>query len=178
MAKGMHEYAARLVWDGNTGEGTASYTSYGRQYRVLVPGKPDLSGTADPAFRGDSGRHNPEELFLAAISACHMLFYLALCARSGVSVIAYEDGVSGGLVIDADGGGRFEGVTLRPRVTIAAQGQVPLAVQLHETAHQRCFIANSCGVPIRVEPIIASTDGAAVFVSPGEPGQPTQGEGR
>ena len=48
MTQGAHQYAARLVWDGNTGEGTASYTGYGRQYRVLIAGKPDLtSGLAD-----------------------------------------------------------------------------------------------------------------------------------
>jgi organic hydroperoxide reductase OsmC/OhrA len=78
----VHTYAARLVWEGNSGEGTASYEGCGRSYRVLIEGKPELIGTADPAFRGDASRHNPEDLFLAAISACHMLTYLALCARA------------------------------------------------------------------------------------------------
>ena len=81
-----HEHAARLIWDGNTGGGTAGYAGYSRRYRVLVPGKPVLQGTADPVFRGEADRHNPEDLFLAAISACHMLSYLALCARQGVRV--------------------------------------------------------------------------------------------
>jgi organic hydroperoxide reductase OsmC/OhrA len=145
----LHEYTARLIWDGNLGEGTSSYTSYGRQYRVLVAGKPELVGTADPAFRGEADKHNPEDLFLAAIAACHMLFYLSLCARKGIRVLAYEDDVSGTMKVEAGGGGRFEEVTLRPRVTIANVEGVERAVQLHDTAHELCFIANSCSVPVR-----------------------------
>ncbi len=144
-----HDYAARLIWDGNTGQGTASYTGYGRQYRVMVPGKPDLPGTADPAFRGEAGKHNPEDLFLASISACHMLFYLSLCARQGVRVLAYEDEVQGTMTINADGGGKFGEITLHPRVTIAGDEHVALAERLHHKAHDLCFIANSCSVPIR-----------------------------
>ncbi|MBA2564200.1 MAG: OsmC family protein [Gemmatimonadetes bacterium] len=151
ITKGVHEYAARLIWDGNTGEGTAGYTSYGRQYRVLVAGKPDLAGTADPAFRGEADKHNPEDLFLASLSACHMLFYLSLCARKGVRVLAYEDDVQGRMVMRADGGGKFEEVTLHPSVTIADGKSAALAAQLHDTAHELCFIANSCSVPIRHE---------------------------
>ncbi|MBC7788611.1 MAG: OsmC family protein [Anaerolineae bacterium] len=149
MTKSAHEYTARLIWDGNTGEGTTSYASYGRQYRVLVAGKPDLSGTADPAFRGEADKHNPEDLFLTSISACHMLFYLSLCARQGVRVLAYEDTVQGSLAVDVNGGGKFETITLHPHVTIAADADLALAEQLHDKAHELCFIANSCSVPIR-----------------------------
>ena len=112
------DYAARVIWDGNTGEGTRSYTSYDRRYRALVAGKPDLAGSADPAFRGDADAYNPEDLFLTSVSACHMLLYLSLCARKGVRVLAYEDDAQGRLVLDASGGGRFEEIRLRPHVTI------------------------------------------------------------
>jgi organic hydroperoxide reductase OsmC/OhrA len=149
-----HEYAARLIWDGNLGAGTSSYTTYGRQYRVLFEGKPDLIGTANPAFRGEADKHDPEDLFLASITACHMLSYLALCARKGVRVLTYEDDARGSLVLDSRGGGRFEEVTLRPSVTIADEENAALALQLHETAHELCFIANSCSVPIRHQPMI------------------------
>jgi organic hydroperoxide reductase OsmC/OhrA len=115
-----------------------------------VEGKPDLAGTADPAFRGEMNKHNPEELFLAALSACHMLFYLALCARNGICVVAYEDRAEGQITSDSRGGGRFESITLRPHVTVGAKGRVELARSLHGTAHERCFIANSCSVPIRI----------------------------
>ena len=153
MEKG-HAYDARLFWEGNTGEGTAGYTTYGRQYRAEVDGKPDLSGSADPAFRGDAGRHNPEDLFLIAIAGCHMLSYLALCAKHGVRVVAYEDAVHGTLALDRTGGGRFTEVVLHPVVTVAAGSDRALAAKLHDTAHERCFIAASCSVPIRHEPVV------------------------
>jgi organic hydroperoxide reductase OsmC/OhrA len=150
----MHDYAARLIWDGNSGEGTSGYERYGRRYRILVAGKPDLAGTADPMFRGEADRHNPEDLFLAAISACHMLTYLALCARRGIRVTAYEDDAHGRMALHANGGGAFEEVTLRPTVSIANAEYAPLALQLHASAHELCFIAASCRVPIRHEPTI------------------------
>ena len=148
MADGGHAYATRVVWEGNTGEGTARYTGYGREYRVAIAGKPDLRGSADPAFRGNAERHNPEELFLASLSACHMLFYLSLCARAGVRVLAYEDEARGTMRVDAGGGGRFEAITLHPAVTIDGGSDAALAAQLHDRAHALCFIANSCSVPI------------------------------
>jgi len=151
MARDVHEYVARLVWDGNTGMGTATYAVYGRQYRFLVDGKAELEGTADPKFRGDPGKHNPEEHFLAAIAGCHMLSYLALCARQGVTVLAYEDDVRGALKFDGRGGGKFEEVVLHPTVTIAKDDDPELAASLHERAHELCFIAASCSVPIRHE---------------------------
>jgi organic hydroperoxide reductase OsmC/OhrA len=155
-----HAYAANLTWEGNLGDGTSGYSRYSRRYRVHVEGKPDLAGSADPAFRGEPDRHNPEDLFVSSIAACHMLFYLALSARNGVRVVAYEDEASGTLTVGPDGGGRFEVVVLRPVVTIAGPDGVDLAARLHETAHERCFIANSCRVPVRVLPVV-SVSGAA-----------------
>lgn len=149
-----HAYRARLVWDGDTGRGTADYRTYDRSYRVLIDGKPTLNGSADATFRGDAERHNPEDLFLAAISGCHMLSYLAVCAHQGVRVLEYEDDVSGTLLTHADGSGRFEEVVLRPTVTIAPDSDSELARRLHDTAHEQCFIANSCSVPIRHEPTV------------------------
>lgn len=157
MPEHAHEYAAKLIWTGNTGEGTARYTSYERSYRVLVEGKPELVGTADPAFRGEADKYNPEDLFLTSISACHMLTYLALCTRRGIRVVTYEDEARGTMTVDANGGGRFERVELHPTVTIDAAVDAELealAQQLHETAHQQCFIANSCRIPIRHSPTI------------------------
>lgn len=154
MASGEHAYSARVVWDGNTGEGTAAYDRYGRDHRIVIGGKPELAGSADPAFRGDAARHNPEDLLVASISACHMLFYLSLCARDGVRVLAYEDDARGTLRMDAGGGGRFEQVTLRPAVTIHPASDAELALRLHERAHALCFIARSCGFPIHHEPTV------------------------
>jgi organic hydroperoxide reductase OsmC/OhrA len=144
----VHRYAARVIWTGNSGRGTVDYGGYGRDYSVVVRNKPTLAGSADVAFRGSPERHNPEDLFLAAIGACHMLFYLSLCARSGVRVLSYEDEVTGELATVPGGGGRFESVTLSPVVTVAGGTDIALARTLHGRAQERCFIANSCSVPI------------------------------
>jgi len=149
MSKPVHKCSTRVVWEGNLGEGTSGYARYSREYRVVIAGKPDLVGTADPAFRGERDKHNPEDLFLTSISACHMLFYLSLCARKGVEVVAYADEATGTMSIDGNGGGRFEEITLHPRITIARAEDALAAASLHTEAHELCFIANSCAVPIR-----------------------------
>lgn len=146
-----HRYVARLVWEGGGDTGTINYEDYGRQYRLTIAGKEDLHGSADPAFRGDAARHNPEEHFLGALAACHMLSYLALCARAGVQVTAYTDEPDGRMVLTPDGGGHFEEVTLRPVVEIVDPAHESVAFRLHERAHELCFIASSCNFPIRVE---------------------------
>lgn len=152
--KNAHDYKARLVWDGNLGEGTSTYTGYGRKYRVQFDGKPDLPGSADPIFRGDANVYNPEDLFVASLSSCHLLSYLALCARSKINVVAYEDEASGTMLLKPDGSGAFESVTLRPNVTIAPGGDEKRALDLHETAHDMCFIAASVSIPVLHEPRI------------------------
>ena len=158
--KNAHDYKAKLVWDGNLGAGTSTYTGYGRKYRVKFDGKPDLPGSADPIFRGDSNVYNPEDLFVASLSSCHLLSYLALCARSKINVIAYEDDASGTMVMRPDGGGKFESVTLRPSVTLAPGSDEKKAFELHETAHDMCFIAASVSIPVLHEPRIR-IEGAA-----------------
>ena len=87
----QHTYRATVEWTGNLGSGTSSYTAYSRDYTVQIAGKPDLLGSSDPAFRGDEHRHNPEDMLLAAVSACHKLWYLHLCSAAGITVTAYTD---------------------------------------------------------------------------------------
>jgi organic hydroperoxide reductase OsmC/OhrA len=152
--KNANDYRAHLIWDGNLGDGTSTYTGYGRKYRLQIDGKPDLTGSADPIFRGDANVYNPEDLFVAALSSCHLLSYLALCARTKINVIAYEDNAIGTLLLRPDGGGKFESVTLRPVVTIAAGGDEKRALELHETAQDLCFIAASVSIPVLHEPQI------------------------
>jgi organic hydroperoxide reductase OsmC/OhrA len=146
-----HTYNAHSIWDGNLGDGTSSYARYGRDYHVDIAGKPELPGSADPMFRGAAERHNPEDLFLASISTCHMLSYLALCARRGVRVLAYEDRAQAVLAVRPDGSGTFESVTLSPVVTIAQDSNPTTAMALHEAAHAECFVASSCRVPIDID---------------------------
>src|SRR5437879_4557470 len=150
-----HRYRANVVWTGNLGAGTKSYGAYDRGYEVRCAGKAPIIGSSDPAFRGDPSMHNPEELLVASVSACHMLWYLHLAAEAKVVVCAYEDAVEGTMTEAAGGAGRFTEMILRPRVTLARGGDPALAQRLHGTAHEKCFIANSVNFPIRVEPTIA-----------------------
>lgn len=157
MARGSrsHRYEVELAWTGNTGEGTATYRSYARDHELTrpdVPARPPILGTADPAFRGVEERWNPEELLVASLSQCHMLWYLALCSQRGIVVTAYADRPYGTMTETADGGGAFDEVVLRPSVTIAAQDRRAEAEALHAEAHRLCFIANSVNFPVRHEP--------------------------
>jgi len=145
-----HSYAATLTWTGAAGGGTRDYKSYSREYRVEFDGKPAMTGSADPAFRGDPGLHNPEDLLMVALSSCHMLSYLALAALEGLVVTAYEDAASGTMQQEGRGG-RFTEVVLRPRVTLAPGSDLTRAESLHEDAHKTCFIANSVNFPVRHE---------------------------
>lgn len=148
-----HHYPVEVVWTGNRGEGTRTYQGYGRDHEIRVAGRPVIAGSSDAAFRGDAGKHNPEDMLVASLSACHMLWYLHLAADAGVVVTHYVDRAEGTLVVDAKGG-RFSEVVLHPEVTIAA-GDAAKAEALHEDAHRACFIANSVHFPVRCEPRIA-----------------------
>jgi organic hydroperoxide reductase OsmC/OhrA len=145
-----HHYRATLAWSGAAVSPTIDYKAYSREYTVTIDGKPALIGSADTTFRGDSSRHNPEDLLLIALCACHMLSYLALCARGGVRVIRYEDQAEGTMAMK-DGRIRFTQVMLRPRVVIDRSSDLTRAMELHEQAHEECFIANSVNFPVEHE---------------------------
>ena len=141
-----HRYHTKLEWTGNTGKGTTDYRSYKRDHEISSPGKTVILGSSDPNFRGDPTRYNPEELLVSSLSACHMLWYLHLCADAGIVVESYEDEAEGTMELSADGGGRFVRVTLRPHVRVI--GSVAQAEALHHRAHELCFIANSVNFPV------------------------------
>ncbi len=149
-----HHYALDLTWQGNRGTGTSGYRDYDRNVLLRAPGKPDLSGSADPTFRGDATRWNPEELLLAALAQCHLLSYLHSAVNHGVVVTAYDDSPVG--VMEQLGqGGRFTSVTLRPRVTVADASMVETAQAIHAEASANCFIAASVNFPVGHEPTVS-----------------------
>ena len=151
-----HTYTATVEWVGNTGTGTSGYRAYDREHIIRIDSKPDIAGSADPAFRGDATRHNPEDLLLASISTCHMLWYLHLAADAGVIVTAYTDHATAIMVEDAERGGYFTEAVLHPNVVIAAGCDVTLAAALHHDAHKKCYVANSLNFPVRCEPVIST----------------------
>jgi organic hydroperoxide reductase OsmC/OhrA len=148
-----HTYQIVTTWTGNLGAGTAGYRAYERTHELRGAGKAAaIPGSSDPSFRGDPTRYNPEELFVSSLSACHMLWYLHLCAEAGVVVSAYRDEAVGSMVEHSDGAGEFERVTLRPMVTLANPEQLRLARDLHARAHTMCFIARSVRCYVAIEP--------------------------
>lgn len=150
--QGEHTYTVRVEWTGNQGEGTRGYRAYGRDHEIMAAGKPLIPGSSDPAFRGDRSRYNPEDLLVASLSACHMLWYLHLCANAGIVVTGYADDARGTMAETSDSGGHFTEVVLRPIVTVREGADPAVAVALHERAHHLCFIANSVNFPVRCEP--------------------------
>ncbi|MGV0743795.1 OsmC family protein [Mycolicibacterium sp. XJ870] len=150
-----HRYEVQVTWTGNSGSGTSGYRDYARDHKidgVGTPGKPSIPGSADPAFRGSAERWNPEELLVASLSQCHMLWYLALCARAGIVVTEYSDRPVGAMAENTEGSGSFTEVTLRPQVRITSPDRLDDATGLHEEAHRMCFIANSVNFPVHTEP--------------------------
>lgn len=139
----------RLVWTGNKGEGTSTYRAYDRSFTVSINNKEVLEGSSDPAFRGDPTKYNPEELLVAALSSCHMLSYLHLCAVNGIVATAYEDDANGTMVDTKDGGGHFAEVILNITVTITDISKKQRAEELHHDANKLCFIANSVNFPVK-----------------------------
>ncbi|MGA8533440.1 MAG: OsmC family protein [Candidatus Tumulicola sp.] len=147
----MHRYATTVTWTGNLGTGTSDYRNYSRASTIAAGGKAPIDASSDPAFRGEGARWNPEELLVASLSTCHMLWYLHLAAVAGVVVTEYRDEADGTME-ERSGAGRFVRVTLRPRVTIAPGSDAGRAGELHRDAHAQCFIANSVNFPVDCEP--------------------------
>lgn len=144
-----HLFNAHLTWTG-AAKGPTATPDFSRDMKVSIEGKPDIAGSSAPGFRGDPKAHNPEDLLLSALSMCHALTYLAVCAGSGVQVLAYEDHAEG-VLEKVERTFRFTGATLRPRVVVAAGSNLDRANSLHDKAHANCFIANSINFPVKIE---------------------------
>jgi organic hydroperoxide reductase OsmC/OhrA len=152
-------YYAKLVWSGGAFGPTESVAGYSCEFRAEFEGKPPLRGSADPAFHGDPALYNPEDLLMSAVSACHMLSYLAVCAHAGIVVLSYEDSIVG-TVARRDGRVKFVDVLLRPKVTLEEGSDIERAKALHEKAHNICVVANSMSFPVRYEAEVISAGGS------------------
>jgi organic hydroperoxide reductase OsmC/OhrA len=151
---GIEQYDVEVAWTGDLGGGTASYRDYSRAHEISAVGRPVISGSSDPHFRGDREAWNPELLLVASLSSCHMLWYLHLCADAGVVVRDYRDHAEGRMQLESNGRGRFDSVLLRPEVTVEHAATIDAARHLHDLAHERCFIASSVNFPVAHEPIV------------------------
>lgn len=153
MSDNTHSYKVNVTWTGNTGKGTWKPGGYSKNHEVRIAGKHVIEASSDPAFAGDPDRHNPEEMLVAALSQCHMLWFLSRCAKHKIVVSAYEDDAIGTMVEHRDGGGEFTNVTLRPRITLDTPAEPALLARLHEESHHLCFIARSVNFPVEVEAV-------------------------
>ncbi|MET4223147.1 OsmC family protein [Oerskovia enterophila] len=158
----LHSYAATVRWTGAGQTGTTTYTAYSRDHEIDLAGRPTLPGSADPAFRGDPGRYSPEELFVASLSQCHMLWFLHLASAAGIVVREYSDEVTGTMRVESAGAGQFTDVTLHPHVVVDDGPQVTdeAVAEVHRRAHDHCFLARSVNFPVLLEPVPLRTHAA------------------
>jgi organic hydroperoxide reductase OsmC/OhrA len=154
----IHHYQTTTTWTGNLGTGTSQYKAYSRNHEITSAKKAGaIQGSSDPLFRGDPSRYNPEDLLVGALSACHMLWVLHLCADAGIVIVDYSDQAAGELVEHPDGSGEFTRVTLHPMMTITDRSRVAEAVAIHHQAHKVCQIARSVNFQVLHEPEVVST---------------------
>ncbi len=156
-----HIYRARVRWTGDRGTGTSGYRDYGRDHVIETADHPVIAASSSTGYGMDPTRYNPEELVVAALSSCHMLWYLHLCAVRGVVVRSYRDDAEATLSQGAGGSARLVRATLRPQVTLSS-GAKETALALHHEAHAKCYVANSMNFPVTIEPTVS-------FVEPGPP---------
>jgi organic hydroperoxide reductase OsmC/OhrA len=148
----IHRYRMQNRWTGNLGTGTSAYTAYSRNFELIAGGKAaPIAGSSDPLFRGDTARYNPEDLLVGALSSCHMLWVLHLCADAGITIVEYADEAEGEMVEHADGSGEFTRVRLRPRMKITDLARAAEAERMHERAHSVCALARSMNFPVELE---------------------------
>jgi len=152
----MSRYSARILW--SRGDQVFTDRRYSRAHRLRFDGGVDLPGSSSPQVVplpwSDAAAVDPEELFVASLSSCHMLWFLDLACRAGWCVDDYDDDAEGRLAKDADGKLAMTEVVLRPAVRVAGERRPDAAEvdRLHHAAHAACFIANSVRTDVRVAP--------------------------
>lgn len=149
MSGKEHVFSAQITWQPMGQKFT--YKEYSRQYLVKSEGKADFVATAAPAYFGSKYHYNPEDMLVVALSACHMLTYLAFAANSKIEILSYEDAASGTLAQEGPVM-KFKEVILRPKIAVTQNSDLKKAGELHDKAHHECFIANSVNFPVRIEP--------------------------
>ena len=148
----MNEHHATVRWRCTSAD--FSYDSYNRAHEIAFKsGAVVLAASSATEFKGDTDRVNPEEAFVAALSSCHMLTFLAICARKRLTVDSYEDDAIGIMEKGSNGKLWVSRVTLRPRITFApgTQPDAAAVAEIHHLSHGECFIANSVKTDVSVE---------------------------
>jgi organic hydroperoxide reductase OsmC/OhrA len=146
----MSEHKANIIWARNGAD--FGYKTYPRDHLWRFPNGVEVPGSAAPAYLGNADRVDPEAAFVAALSSCHMLTFLALASNKGFVVDSYEDAAVGHLEKNANGKLAITRVELHPTIVYSGAKQ-PAAADLdwlHDKAHKECFIANSVTTEVKV----------------------------
>jgi organic hydroperoxide reductase OsmC/OhrA len=149
----LSEHHVALNWE--KGDAPFTYDAYPRNHTIsFKDGQQTLTASSSPAYKGDGGKADPEDLLVAALSSCHMLSFLAIAAKKKLTVHSYRDDAVGFLENDSStgSGGKLwiARVILRPQVVIDADAET--LAHIHHRAHEACFIANSVKTQVSVEP--------------------------
>lgn len=143
-----YSYPTTLQWGGST---AAGYRVYTRDHRAVAPPvSTTVELSADPHFRGDDSRLNPEQLLVMAASSCQLLSFLAVASRAGVDVLGYDDSAVGAMPVHGDGM-LIETICLAPVILVAPGTDHDLVHRLVQQAHEECYIANSLKSEVSVE---------------------------
>ena len=146
----MSEHRAKISWKKETE--SFAYDDYNRSHEWTFENGHVVPASSAPKFLGDPGRVDPEEAFVASVSACHMLTFIAICSRKRITVLSYEDDAVGTLEPRDDKKLWMSRVTLHPSVVF--EGESPddeTLARLHDSSHRNCFIANSVNTEVTVE---------------------------
>ncbi len=145
----MAEHKIQLQWE--KGDVAFTYDAYSRNHQITFKDGVAKTFSAASVYRGDPAKGDPEDMFVAALSSCHMLSFLAIAARKRITVLAYDDDASGWL--ENEGGKLWmTRVVLRPKIRFEGAPDAATVDQMHHMAHEQCFIANSVKTDVRVEP--------------------------
>jgi organic hydroperoxide reductase OsmC/OhrA len=151
----MSTYTAQLVWERGAQDFLAN--KYSRRHHIRFDGGAEVLGSSAPAVvpppGSDPAGVDPEEAFVASLSSCHMLWFLAIAAKRGFVVDRYEDNPVGTLERNAERKFFMSVVALRPKITFSGERQPTTEEldQLHHKAHEECYIANSVRTEVRIE---------------------------
>jgi organic hydroperoxide reductase OsmC/OhrA len=153
----MHRYTATVEWE--RGEQVFTDNRYGRGHTLRFDGGAELRGSASPLVvrppLSDLAGVDPEEMFVASLSSCHMLWFLDITRRAGFRVDRYRDEAEGFMEKNAEGKVAITRVVVHPDVTFSGEklptrGEVEA---LHHRAHEECYIASSVKSEVVCEPV-------------------------
>ena len=154
----MSEYTAEVLWERDPAQDFLG-NRYSRRHLLRFDGGTEVAGSSAPSSvplpMSDAAAVDPEEAFVASLSSCHMLWFLAIAAKRQFVVDRYLDHAIGVMARNEQGKMAMMRVTLRPQVKFSGEHQPSRddLDRLHHKAHEECYIANSVRTEVLCEPV-------------------------